>query len=485
MRGVPGSLVGVLQSTARSERMASTHTEYPGLTGRLLHSRLALLAAFAFAVMADPVSSVAYAIEAALRALDGDLGLLLPTMALVVAIIALVITNYHQLVARFPEGGGAAAAAASAFGEGWAFVPIGALIVDFVLTISISVAAGASALIDYVPGLAPTRIPLALVLLLAVAGLTWFGHLGRAVFAVMTLLFVGSAIAVLGGALNAPVAHTGVVTHASAHPAAIAILLAFPVAMALATGVEAPSSAIAQLGQLDDAGRRRFGRITLWLTLAIVGSLTLGLTAAAVRLKVGVPRSDSTQIGDLAEASSTHALFAFFQLATALLLLAAASSSFQAGPGLLKALARHKREGRGGVGVLPAWMGRSNDHHTPYWAVVLFLLASAVVTIAAGAQDQELVLFYAVSVFMSFLVGLLAMAHFARRERRPASLTMNAVGALVVAFVLVVNLARGEPVASVAAALLIGAGLSRLWVRAGRPRGIAEVVAESEHEGPS
>ena len=60
--------------------------------------------------------------------------------------------------------------------------------------------------------------------------------------------------------------------------------------MALATGVEAPSSAIAQLGQLDDAGRRRFGRVTLWLTLAIVGSITLALTAEAVHLRIGIPR---------------------------------------------------------------------------------------------------------------------------------------------------------------------------------------------------
>lgn len=104
----------------------------------LLFSWPALLLAFAFAVMADPVSSVAYAIEAALRALDGDLALLLPTMGLVVALIALIITNYHQLVARFPEGGGAAAAAGAAFGEARAFIPIGALIVDFVLTIAIN-----------------------------------------------------------------------------------------------------------------------------------------------------------------------------------------------------------------------------------------------------------------------------------------------------------------------------------------------------------
>jgi amino acid transporter len=448
------------------------------------HSRPALLLAFAFAVMADPVSSVAYAIEAALRALHGNLGLLLPTMGLVVAIIALIITNYHQLVARFPQGGGAAAAAGKAFGEGWAFIPIGALIVDFVLTIAISVAAGASALIDYIPSLAPDRIPLALALLGAVSALTWFGHLGRAVFALMTVAFVAAGIAILIGGLHAPVANVGHITHASGHPATIAVLLAFPVAMALATGVEAPSSAIAQLGQLDDAGRRRFGRITLWLTLAIVGCLTLGLTAAAVRLKIGIPAADSTQIGDLAKASTSHGLYAFFQLATALLLLAAASSSFQAGPGLLKALSRREMADGRSVGILPSWMGHTNEHHTPYWAVALFLIVSATVTAAAGARDQDLVLFYAVSVFMSFLVGLLAMARFAGQDRHRGSLAMNLIGAVVVAFTLTINLARGRPIASVAAALIIAFALYRFWTRAGRPRGIADVVSQAEHLEP-
>jgi len=172
-----------------------------GRSRGILYSGPALLVAFAFAVMADPVSSVAYAIEAALRALDGDLGLLLPTMALVVLVVALVIANYHQLVARFPEGGGAAAAAGAAFGEGWAFIPIGALIVDFVLTIAISVSAAASAAIAYLPGLAPWRVPLAVVVVTAVAAITWFGHLGRAVFAIMTIAFVGLCLVVLAGGL--------------------------------------------------------------------------------------------------------------------------------------------------------------------------------------------------------------------------------------------------------------------------------------------
>src|SRR5438105_9594559 len=133
--------------------------------------------------MGDPVSSVAYAIEAALRSLHGDLGLLMLTMGLVLGIIALVSLNYHQLYARFPEGGGDAAATGAAFGEGWAFLPLGSLIVDYALTITISAAAGASAIIAYVPSLASWRILLALGLLVVVASLSWFGDGGRFVFA--------------------------------------------------------------------------------------------------------------------------------------------------------------------------------------------------------------------------------------------------------------------------------------------------------------
>jgi amino acid transporter len=455
-----------------------------GRAGRVLFSRPALLAAFAFAVMADPVSSVAYAIEAALRSLHGDLALLLPTMGLVIGLIAIIIANYHQLIARFPAGGGAAAAAGAAFGEGWAFIPIGALIVDFVLTIAISVSASASAVIAYVPSITGLRIPLALIVLVAVGALTWFGHLGRAVFAVMTVAFVGLGVAVLIGGLGVAVpAHHAPASSAPGHAAFVAILLAFPVAMATATGVEAPSSAIAQLGQLDNAGRRRFGRVTLWLTLGVVGTLTLGLTAIAVRLHIGIPPHDSTQIADIAKVSVGPHLFAAFQLFTALLLLAAASSSFQAGPGLLKALARRTHVGGQTTGILHPHLGSTNRHHTPYWAVLAFLLISAIVVLAAGANDQALVLFYAVSVFMSFLVGLVAMAKFDRAERRFASMAISLLGALLVAFTLVVNLSRGDPIASMLAASFIAFVLYRFWVRAGRPRGIARAVVEAESGG--
>ena len=449
-----------------------------GRIRQVVHSRPVLLVAFAFAVMADPVSSVAYAIEAALRALHADLALLFVTLGLVVAVIALIIINYQLLVARFPDGGGAAAAAGAAFGEAWALVPIGALIVDFVLTISISAAAGASALIAYLPALAVWRVPLAVLLVAVVAALTWWGHLGRALFAVFTLAFVGASVAVLLYAVGASPRPVGTITAGVGHPV-WTVLLAFPVAMALATGVEAPSSAIAQLGQLTDNGRRRFGQITLWLTLGIVGCLTLGLAAAADHLRIGVPDQDTTQIAELARAAAPAPVFAAFQLATAVLLLAAASSSLQAGPGLFKALAR-RRTSTGAVGILPEWLGRTNMHHTPYVGVAVFAVASGLVTAAAGGRDQELVLFYAVSVFVSFLVGLLAMVRFARRQRSTARLAIAAVGACAVVFTLAVNLTRVDALISIAASLLIAAALYRVWVRAGRPRGIASAVASAE-----
>ena len=429
--------------------------------------------------MADPVSSVAYAIEAALRALDGDLSLLIATMALVVAVVAVVVVNYHQLVGRFPEGGGAAAATGTAFGEAWAFLPIGALVVDFVLTIAISVAAGAAAIIAYLPELDGWRVPLNLVLLLLVAGLTWFGHLGRALFALMTIAFIGVGTLVLIRGFGVPPPAGPVPGAGVADPAFAAVLLAFPVAMALATGIEAPSSAIAQLGMLDDAGRRRFGRVTLWLTLGIVGCLTMGFTILAVVLHIGIPAEDSTLVADVAREAG-EPLFAAFQLTTGALLLAAASSSFQAGPGLLKALARTERPDAVAVGILPSWTGRTNRHHTPYWGVVVFLATSAAVVVAAGGQEQSLVLFYAVSVFVSFLAGLLAMARFSWRECRWGSLALNAFGALVVGFTLIVNLRRGYPVVSLIASLAVAAVFFRLWVRAGRPRGVSEAEALGE-----
>jgi amino acid transporter len=452
--------------------------------GKRATSTRLLLFAFAFAVMADPVSSVAYAIEAGLRALKGHLGLLVVTMALVLAIIYLVRVNYDQLIRRFPEGGGAVAATGAAFGEGWAFFPLGALIVDFVLTIAISVAAASSAVIAYFPSLAGARTAIALGLLCVVAGLTWFGHIGRSVFAWMTVSFIAASVPVILLGFIAPHGHgTTPVVGTGGGVTYLTVLLAFPVAMALATGVEAPASAIAQLGQLDAEEKERFGHRTLFLTVLLTAALTISISALAVRLNVGVPKEGRTMIADVAEAATGSGVwFALFQLTSSLLLLAAASSSFQAGPGLLKALARHTRPGGEQVGILSPTLGKTNRHHTPYWSVVVYLVVSAAVVVPASGRDQELVLFYAVAVFVSFLAGLLAMMRFSRREGNRRQLVVNAVGAAVVFFTIVVNLRRGYPIAALAVSLAISGAFFWLWNRLGRPRGIAMVEIEAESQ---
>jgi len=248
--------------------------------------------------------------------------------------------------------------------------------------------------------------------------------------------------------------------------------------MALATGVEAPSSAIAQLPQVASRSRVWYARFTVWVMVAIVAWLTLGLTELAVRLRVGLPPANSTQIADAARAATGRgALFAAFQLTTSLLLLAAASSSFQAGPGLLKALAR----GGGGIGILPQLLSRTNRHHTPYWGVAVFLAVAALFVTAAGAQEQRLVLFYAVAVFLAFLCGLASMSRFFWQERRWGLFAVSAAGSLAVLLTLWINGERGYPLASLAAALCIAGILYFLWVRAGRPTGAsqAEAIAES------
>jgi len=439
--------------------------------------RLHLFVAFAFTVMADPVSSVAYAIEAALRALEGDPASLVATMALVVAIVAVVAATYHQLIGRFPEGGGGPEAVAAAFGEGWTSLPLGALLVDFTLTVAVSCSAGAAALIAYLPSLGGARMPIALALAAAVAGGVLVGHRGRVLFALATQAFLLlAAVVLVAGAFADPVAAPAAGAAAGSPllgaTSLAAVLVAFPLGMALATGVEAPSNAIAQLPQLGDRGRRLFGRGTLWLMVAIVGGLTICFALLAVRLGVGLPDGDSTLLAELARASVGGGLaFACFQAFSALLLLAAAASSYLAGSGVLKALAGLGLDGA--TGLLPERLHRENRFLVAHWGVLVVFAAAAAMILAAAGREQQLVQFYAVSVFASFLAATLACARLSLAERRPGAVAANLAGAALVGLVLALNLTRLDSAIALLASLAVAVYLWRSWVAHGRPGGVA------------
>ena len=443
--------------------------------------RTTLTLAFAFTVMADPVSSVAYAIEAALRSLHGDLGGLLPTMAAVVAIIAVVSATYHDLIGRFPNGGGGPEGVAHAFGEGWAFIPLGALLIDFTLTVAVSCAAGASALISYLPDLEPFRTPIGLGLVVVVAGNVLLGQSARVVFAIATVAFIALSICVIAsGVIGSPgaavtgghaaVGETPLLVGAGLGP----VLLAIPLGMALATGVEAPSNAIAQLPQLHDRGRRRLGRLTLWSMVGIVGSLTIAFTALTVYLGTGLPPAGSTLIAEVArQATGGGPLFVAFQASSALLLLSAAASSYLAGSGVLKALATI---GRDGQGLVPSRFGRLNRFLIPEWGVGLVLIAAAAL-VAASGREQRLVGFYAVAVFASFLAATIACARLSHREGRRVSLILNIIGAILVAIILGINATRLDGLIALLASAGVATYLWRIWVLHGRPHGVAAAGA--------
>ena len=436
--------------------------------------RMYLFVAFAFTVIADPVSSVAYAIEAALRALDGDLESLLATMAAIIAIIAVICATYGELIRRYPNGGGGPEGVAAAFGAGWTFIPLGALLVDFTLTVAVSCAAGASALIAYVPDLESVRTPIGLALVGLVAGVVLLGQLGRVAFAIATLLFVVLAVSVIVAGLFAdPVgvstgnaAPVPLLSDAALGP----VMLAVPLGMALATGVEAPSNAIAQLPQLDDTTRRRFGRWTLSLMIGIVGTLSIGFAVVAVRLGVGLPPADSTLLAEVARRSVGDGLaLACFQAVSALLLLSAAASSYLAGSGVLRALATLGREGEG---LVPTAFARINRFLVPEWGVTVVLVAAAIL-VAAGGREQRLVPFYAVAVFASFLAATCACARLSYRDRRWGSLMLNLLGAVLVGSVLVINATRLDGAIALLASGVVAAYLWRMWVARGRPSGVA------------
>ncbi len=384
--------------------------------------RLHLFIAFAFTVMADPVSSVAYAIEAALRALDGDPAGLFAAMGLVVAVIVVVSLTYHQLIGRFPEGGGGPEAVARAFGEGWAFLPLGALLVDFTLTVAVSCAAGASALIAFAPALAGARTAIAVALALAVAGGVLVGHRGRVGFAIATQAFLLMAVAVIvAGLLAEPGAATASGTASAAGPprspmSRWARRCSFSrSACPSRPASRRPPTRSRSCRSWRDRGRRRFGRGTLWLMVAIVGPLTLAIAGLTVRLHIGLPDADSTLLADVARRSLRRA-GSIRRLPDPERAAAARRRGLLVPGGLRSAEGAGYDRRRRRAGPPARAPAPENRHLISHWGVVLVLVLAGAMLVAARGDEQALVRFYAVSVFASFLAATLACARLSHRD---------------------------------------------------------------------
>ncbi|WP_426512885.1 APC family permease [Dactylosporangium sp. McL0621] len=454
-------------------------TSVPGLTKRLIVGRpvrsdrlghTLLPKWLALPIFAsDALSSVAYATQEILRVLAvGGLALLYltPWVALgVVVLLGVVAISYQQVVHAYPGGGGSYEVASRNLGPLAGLVVAGALMVDYTLTVAVSVASGIDNVISAAPALNPYRVPIALatVLVLASVNLRGVKESGKA-FAVPTYAFIAGIVAtIVVGALrylngHPPVAESARYTIAP-HAAGLAglalvfvTLRAFSSGCTALTGIEAVSNGVPAFRRPNS----RNASITLGLigVIAIVmfGGITLLAIGAHVRYAdntcdlVGFAGNcaatpQRTVIAQLAAAVFGAGSIPFYaiQAATALILVLAANTAFNGFPQLGALLAQRR--------YLPRQLHTRGDRLAFSNGILALALAAAGLLLAYKASVDALIHLYVLGVFTAFTLSQFGMVrHWQRtlaaerdpvaRRRARRSQTINAVGGVLTGVVL-------------------------------------------------
>jgi amino acid transporter len=404
------------------------------LEGQLLPKHLAL-PIFA----SDPLSSVAYAPQELLMILMvGGLAFLSFAPWVAVAVIVLLVTvvaSYRQLIRAYPSGGGDYEVAHRNLGEKAGLVVASALLVDYVMTVVVSVASGVDNIISAIPELNPFRVEIAVlfVIILAAVNLRGVSESSKA-FAVPTYLFIGSVFVMVVVGLtrtflgDAPVSESAtfsVDTESLTQAGVILLLLrSFASGCSALTGVEAISNGV-------PAFRRpkvRNAQMTLVLMGGIAIVLFAGLTALALIANVHYAEDPCHLIG-WAEcatepqrsliaqvASATFGddtvFFYLIQAATALVLLLAANTAFNGFPLLGSVLAQD--------GYAPKSLSTRGDRLIYSNGVVILALAASVILVVFQANLTVLIQLYIIGVFVSFTLGQTGMVrHWMRALRTP------------------------------------------------------------------
>jgi amino acid transporter len=434
----------------------------------------------------DPLSSVAYATEQIVLVLGlGGLAYLhyTPWLAAgVVALLVVVVASYRQTCHAYPDGGGAYAVSRRNLGATAALVAASALLVDYVLTVAVSVVAGVAAVVSFRPSLAPHAVALsvACIVLLTLVNLRGVKESGRA-FAVPTYGFVAVVLlllawaagkALLGQHLVAESAGFGLVKdHRTGGLLTVFLCLrAFASGCTALTGVEAISNGVPSFR----APKARNAATTLVVMGALAITMFVGITALAVTAHVhmaedpgnlvGTPVGyvQRTAIAQIGIAVFGHGvLFLLLQGFTAAILVLAANTAFNGFPVLGSLLSRD--------GYLPRQLGKRGDRLVFSNGIVLLALLATLLVVAFDADVTKLIQLYIIGVFVSFTLSQWGMVkHWARhlgqttdeRERRRMrrSQAINALGAastaLVLVLVLVTKFVHGAWIVVVAMPLL-------------------------------
>jgi amino acid transporter len=423
----------------------------------------------------DPLSSVAYATEEIVLVLaSGGAAYLVFAKwvaAMIAALLVIVVLSYRQTCYAYPSGGGAFAVSLDNFGENAALVAAAALLVDYVMTVAVSVVAGVVGITSAAPSLQPHAVGLSVgfVVLLLVVNLRGAKESGR-VFAIPTyafvsltyLMFVVAAVKGLTGHL--PDASTaGQELRRTAHVGGAFTLLllmrAFASGCTALTGVEAISNGV-------PAFRRPKARNAA-NTLAVMGLLSVtmfvGITVLALHLRARAQSSGNPSvISQIAAATfgGHTAMFYLYQAATAGILILAANTAFNGFPVLSSILAQHS--------YLPRQMHNRGDKLVFSNGIILLGGFTIALIVGFHANVDKLIHLYIIGVFTSFTLSQAGMVrHWNRairrstpeqRRRLRTARLINIVGAGATGAVLVIvvytKVVQGAWIAILAMALI-------------------------------
>ncbi|CAN5280035.1 APC family permease [soil metagenome] len=393
----------------------------------------------------DPLSSVAYATQEMMLVLAlagaGAFSLVLPLSGAVALLMVVVITSYRQTVRAYPHGGGAYIVARENLGDTPGLVAGAALLIDYALTVAVSIAAGVAAITSAAPGMMEHRAWAALgfLLLVALANLRGVKEAGLLfalptytfVATILTLVLVGVARCGLGvgGCPQAPSAGTSL--EAGGALTLFLVLRAFSSGATALTGVEAISNGVTAFRYPQS----RNAASTLGIMGVLAVSMFLGISYLA--RATGVVASEGMARTVVAEIALTvfgeGPGFYLVQVVTAAILILAANTAFADFPRLASVLARDR--------FLPRQFLSRGDRLAFSNGIVLLSLFAALLLVVYGADVTELIQLYVVGVFTSFTLSQAGMVLHWRRVREPGwqrASVLNAAGAVTTGVVLMV-----------------------------------------------
>jgi amino acid transporter len=401
------------------------------------HERLSKTLALAV-FASDPLSSVAYATEEILLVLilagSAALSYSLPIALGIATLLAVVVVSYRQTVAAYPQGGGAYLVAKDNLGIFPALTAAAALLVDYVLTVSVSVVAGIAALTSAVPSLHRYRVLLGV---LAVAGIA-LGNLrgvresGR-LFAAPTYFFVLSILGMVGYGLVAAAFHWLPEAPYEPHPPGIEglglflLLRSYAAGCTALTGVEAVSNGVQALKPPEG---RNAQMVMTWLGVISI-TMFLGITYLAFDFGI-IPGGDETVVSKIAHrVFGAGLLYYAVQTTTLLILVLAANTSYADFPRLSSILARDR--------FVPRQFANQGDRLVFSNGILILSGFAILLVVAFGGDTHALLPLYAIGVFISFTLSQSGMVRRWLRLREKGwrwRVWVNGIGAVVTGIVL-------------------------------------------------